>query len=65
MSCHYRTTPVFPGAVILGDFTQMQRHDPIPRLAPGVGLIVVLLLSVALWGAVWVATSELAEVWSW
>jgi hypothetical protein len=25
MWCHHRTTPLFSGAVILGDFIQMQR----------------------------------------
>ncbi len=37
-------------------------RDPIPRLAPGLGLIVALLLSVGLWGAVWLAASALAAV---
>jgi hypothetical protein len=40
-------------------------RDPIPRLAPGLGLIVALLLSVGLWGAVWLAASALAAVWPW
>jgi hypothetical protein len=35
----------------------------IPRPAPGAGLIVVLLLSAALWGAIWLAVSALAAVW--
>lgn len=48
------------------------RFDPdaaarnlIPRLAPGFGLIVVLLLSVGLWGAIWLAVSALIAVWPW
>jgi hypothetical protein len=62
----HRATPPFPGAVILGDFSQMQRHaDTIPRFAPAVGLIVVLLLSVGLWGAVWLVVSALGSVWPW
>jgi hypothetical protein len=40
-------------------------RDPIPRLAPGAALIVVLLLSVGLWGALWLVVSELALVWPW
>jgi len=40
-------------------------RDPIPRLAPGLGLIVAVLLSVGLWGAVWLAASALAPVWPW
>jgi hypothetical protein len=57
---------VFPGAVILRDFSQMQRHaDTIPRFAPAVGLIVVLLLSVGLWGAVRLVVSALGSVWPW
>jgi hypothetical protein len=34
----------------------------IPRLAPGVGLIVVLFLSIGLWGAVWLVVSALGSV---
>ena len=40
-------------------------EDAIPRLAPRVALIVVLLLSVSLWGAIWLAVSSLAPVWPW
>ena len=39
--------------------------DTIPRLAPAVGLIVVLLLSIGLWGAVWLVVSALGSVWPW
>ena len=39
--------------------------DAIPRLAPGVGLIVVLFLSIGLWGAVWLVVSALGSVWPW
>jgi len=39
--------------------------DAIPRLAPGVGLIVVLLLSLGFWGAVWLVVSALGSVWPW
>jgi hypothetical protein len=37
-------------------------RDAIPRLAPGVALIVVLLLSVGLWGAIWLTASALATL---
>ena len=37
--------------------------DAIPRLAPGVALIAVLLLSLGLWGATWRAVSALIAVW--
>jgi len=40
-------------------------RDPIPRLAPGVALIVVLVLSVGLWGAMWQVASALIAVWPW
>jgi hypothetical protein len=40
-------------------------RDPIPRLAPGGALIVVLLLSFGLWGAIWRAVSALIAVWPW
>jgi hypothetical protein len=39
--------------------------DAIPRLAPGVGLIVVLFLLIGLWGAVWLVVSALGSVWPW
>jgi hypothetical protein len=39
--------------------------DAISRLAPGAGLIVTPLLSVGLWGAIWLAISALAAVWPW
>lgn len=39
--------------------------DAIPRLASGVGLIVVLFLSIGLWGAVWLVVSALGSVWPW
>jgi hypothetical protein len=38
-------------------------RDAIPRLARGVALIVVLLLSVGLWGAMWLAASALTAMW--
>ena len=38
---------------------QAAARDPIPRLAPGGALIVVLLLSLGLWGAIWLAVSAL------
>jgi 3-hydroxymyristoyl/3-hydroxydecanoyl-(acyl carrier protein) dehydratase len=65
MSCHYRTTPLFPGAVILGDFIQMKRHAMGSQGGRGVGLVTALLLSVGLWGAMWLAASALAAVWPW
>jgi hypothetical protein len=39
--------------------------DAIPRLAPGVGLIVVLLLSFGLWGAVWLVAFALIAAGPW
>jgi hypothetical protein len=38
-------------------------RDAIPRLAPGVALIAVLLLSVGLWGVMWLTASTLTAVW--
>jgi hypothetical protein len=35
----------------------------IPKLTPGAGLIVSLLLSLGLWGAIWQAGSSLAGAW--
>jgi len=40
-------------------------RDAISRLAPGVALVMALLLSIGLWGAVWLAASALAAVWPW
>ena len=40
-------------------------QDAIPSLPPGVALIVVLLLSAGLWGAMWLAASALTAVWPW
>src|ERR1700730_11093255 len=40
-------------------------RDAIPRLAPGAALIVSLLLSLGLWGTVWLAVSALAAMWPW
>jgi hypothetical protein len=40
-------------------------RDAIPRLAPGVALIVLLLLSVGLWGAIWLAVSAFIAMWPW
>jgi hypothetical protein len=40
-------------------------RDAIPRLSPGIGLIVALLLSVGLWSAIWLAVSALIAVWPW
>jgi hypothetical protein len=40
------------------------RHA-IPRLAPGAALIVALLLSLGLWGTVWLVVSALAAMWPW
>jgi hypothetical protein len=39
--------------------------DAVPKLAPGGALIVVLLLSVGLWGAIWRAISALIAVSPW
>jgi hypothetical protein len=38
-------------------------YDAIARLAPGVALIAALLLSVGLWGAMWLAASALTAMW--
>ena len=40
-------------------------RDAIPRLAPGAALIVTLLLSVGLWGAIWLGVSALAAMRPW
>jgi hypothetical protein len=40
-------------------------RDAIPRLAPGVALIAVLLLSLGLWGAIWLAVSAFIAVRPW
>ena len=40
-------------------------RDAIPRLAPGVALVAVLLLSLLLWGAMWLVASALIAVWPW
>ena len=40
-------------------------RDAVPRLAPGVALIAVLLLSLGLWGAICLAVSALIAVWPW
>jgi hypothetical protein len=40
-------------------------RDTIPKLAPGIGLIMVLLLSIGLWGAIWLAASGLTAGWLW
>ena len=40
-------------------------RDAIPRLAPGVALIAVLLLSLGLWGAMWLVASALIAAGRW
>jgi hypothetical protein len=40
-------------------------RDAIPRLAPGVALIAVLLLSLGVWGAIWLAVAASIAVWPW
>jgi hypothetical protein len=37
--------------------------DAAPRLTPGAGLVVVLLLSLGLWAAIWLALSFLVAAW--
>jgi hypothetical protein len=37
--------------------------DAAPRLSPAVGLVVLLLLSLGLWAAIWLALSFLAAAW--
>ena len=39
--------------------------DAVPKLAPGAGLILALVLSLALWGLVWLAGSAVAAAWPW
>jgi hypothetical protein len=34
-----------------------------PRLTPGAGLLLSLLLSLGLWGTIWQAASSLAAAW--
>jgi hypothetical protein len=40
-------------------------RDVVPRLAPGVALIAVLLLSLGLWGAMWLVASALIASGRW
>jgi hypothetical protein len=40
-------------------------RDATQRLAPGAALIVSLLLSLGLWGTVWLAVSAVAAMWPW
>jgi hypothetical protein len=40
-------------------------RDAIPRLAPGVAFIAVLLLALGVWGAIWLVVSALIAVWPW
>jgi hypothetical protein len=37
--------------------------DADPRFPPGLGLVTISLLSLALWGAIWLAASGLAAIW--
>ena len=39
--------------------------DEVTKLAPRAGLIIALLLSLGLWGAIWLAASSLAAAWPW
>jgi hypothetical protein len=36
-----------------------------PKFAPGVGLILALVLSLGLWGLVWLTASALVAAWPW
>jgi hypothetical protein len=38
-------------------------RDAPQRLAPGVGLILALLLSLGIWGVIWFVGSTLAALW--
>jgi hypothetical protein len=38
-------------------------RDAVQRFSPGVALLGTLLLSLALWGAIWLAASELPTMW--
>jgi hypothetical protein len=38
--------------------------DAATKLAPGAGLIVALLLSLGLWGPIWLTVSRLASLWN-
>ena len=38
--------------------------DAATKLAPGAGLIVALLLSLGLWGAIWLTVSRLGSLWN-
>jgi class 3 adenylate cyclase len=38
--------------------------DAATKLAPGAGLIVALLLSLGLWGAIWLTVSRFASLWN-
>jgi hypothetical protein len=38
--------------------------DAATKLAPGAGLIVALLLSLGLWGTIWLTVSRLASLWN-
>jgi len=39
--------------------------DTETKLAPGAGLVFALLLSLGLWGAIWLAAHSLAAAWPW
>jgi hypothetical protein len=51
-SLHAGQSPSAPGAA-----------DAAARLTPRAGLILALLLSLGLWGAIWQAVSSLATAW--
>jgi hypothetical protein len=51
-------------AITPGDRDPSPRRQMATKLAPGAGLIVALLLSLGLWGAIWLTVSRLASLWN-
>jgi hypothetical protein len=53
------------GSPSLDPWPSRSAVDPVTKLAPGVGLIIALLLSLGLWGAIWLGASSLTAAWPW